>query len=371
MGKTIQLKNHALDTLLYPITTSQAVMMSDGVTSVEDALGNINVTTDAQNISFNNDTNGMKSINVQDAIEENRSSFEDIQTNLSVTKNSSTYKTENGTKEFKCNRYGYVDNIFVEGNTIRQGSDGSVDENGKFISIGDNGIDFITRQYNSDKSEILREDICHTPVVLRSLSDTVKDSIIKKADKYYKLNMCGAMTIKSIDEFIFRTGVDYPDPNDDDWMEIYGFAESKDTINNFKPDGLRFLDKGKEMPYRALLKYFGMGFAILNNSKLLFKPFYNLADYLYEDYLPMTLIYELETPFLEELSNFNPRTFEGDTTFLIDGGEIQTEATFETTNSLGSDIDLLKMKVSSLEKLVGQETVNLINNYNKLIDDIL
>ena len=46
--------------------------MSDGVTSVEDALGNISISgnVDAQNTSFDNSDNGMVATNVQSAIEE-------------------------------------------------------------------------------------------------------------------------------------------------------------------------------------------------------------------------------------------------------------------------------------------------------------
>lgn len=68
-GKITKIKNKN-EEVLFPITTSQAVLMSDGLTSVEDALSNINVTTDAEGTSFDNSTNGMEATNVQSAIEE-------------------------------------------------------------------------------------------------------------------------------------------------------------------------------------------------------------------------------------------------------------------------------------------------------------
>ena len=75
-GKITKLKNKNGE-VTFPITSSQAVMMSDGLTSVEDAINNINVSGngDAQSTSFDNSSNGMTATNVQEAIEENKTSI--------------------------------------------------------------------------------------------------------------------------------------------------------------------------------------------------------------------------------------------------------------------------------------------------------
>lgn len=72
---------------------------------------------------------------------------------------------------------------------------------------------------------------------------------------------------------------------------------------------------------------------------------------------PITVVYELETPIITELPNFNPQTFEGDTTLLINSGAIQANADFEVTNSLGSEIDVLKDKVSSLDDNISDRPI--------------
>lgn len=91
-GKITKIKNKN-EEVLFPITTSQAVLMSDGVTSVEDALSNIEVSGNAEGTSFDNSENGMTATNVQDAIEENKTSI--ITLKNSVNENSSNIATLN------------------------------------------------------------------------------------------------------------------------------------------------------------------------------------------------------------------------------------------------------------------------------------
>ena len=85
-GKITKLKNKNGE-VTFPITSSQAVMMSDGFTSVEDAINNISVSGngDAQSTSFDNSSNGMEATNVQDAIEENKTSISSLNSKTDAT----------------------------------------------------------------------------------------------------------------------------------------------------------------------------------------------------------------------------------------------------------------------------------------------
>ena len=88
-GKITKIKNKNGE-VTFPITSSQAVIMSDGVTSVEDALNNISVSGngDAQSTSFDNSSNGMVATNVQDAIEENKTTIEENKASIEENKKS-------------------------------------------------------------------------------------------------------------------------------------------------------------------------------------------------------------------------------------------------------------------------------------------
>lgn len=88
-GKITKIKNKNGE-ITFPITSSQAVLMSDGVTSVEDALNNISVSGngDAQSTSFDNSSNGMEATNVQDAIEENKTTIEENKASIEENKKS-------------------------------------------------------------------------------------------------------------------------------------------------------------------------------------------------------------------------------------------------------------------------------------------
>ena len=84
-GKITKLKNKNGE-VTFPITSSQAVMMSDGLTSVEDAINNISVSGNAEGTSFDNSSNGMTATNVQEAIEENKTSILSLQEELGTNK---------------------------------------------------------------------------------------------------------------------------------------------------------------------------------------------------------------------------------------------------------------------------------------------
>lgn len=86
-GKITKIKNKNGE-ITFPITSSQAVLMSDGVTSVEDALSNIEVSGNAEGTSFDNSSNGMSATNVQDAIEENKTTIEENKASIEENKKS-------------------------------------------------------------------------------------------------------------------------------------------------------------------------------------------------------------------------------------------------------------------------------------------
>ena len=67
---------------------------------------------------------------------------------------------------------------------------------------------------------------------------------------------------------------------------------------------------------------------------------------------PTTVVYELATPIITELPNFNPQTYSDSTTLLINSGVIQAECEFEVTNSKGSEIEVLKDKISSIDEQI-------------------
>ena len=184
---------------------------------------------------------------------------------------------------------------------------------------------------------------------LRSLPNGVKDTIEKRGNKYYKIQRCG--------EFVLDNTLAWSNEN----QQTNTRAFRCDSIVPLTPKSFSSmycnLFKDKTDPSEISLdKEFiysntsGSGvkfFVRVAGSRLSTFNVEGLKTWLQSN--PITVVYELETPIITELPNFNLRTFEGSNTLLINSGVIQGNASFEVTNSLGSGLDVLNGKVSSLD----------------------
>ena len=208
-----------------------------------------------------------------------------------------------------------------------------------------------------DKKQIL--------TTLRSLPNGVKDTIEKRGNKYYKIKRCEEIVIDNNLEItgtgvanqILTRGQNYALPNlkRDLNSPLYCNCLKVEHRNNETLDEEHIINLGDgRFRVRAL------------KSKLSSDSLEGSSAYW--NSIKPTIVYELETPIIEELPNFNPQTFEGNTTLLLNSGVVQAEASFEVTNSLGSELEVLKGKVSDLDNYVADKEVyypTLLNGWVK------
>ena len=218
---------------------------------------------------------------------------------------------------------------------------------------------FLTNKY--DKKQIL--------TTLRSLPNGVKDTIEKRGNKYVKVQRCGEYTLVESDVQSIQNIrenccaiITNRFPN----QKKLKNADLKDTLlcNMFsqKPH-IKYMEDTEGI-HEQVTQNQDMFFDILK-SKLPSVDVNGAKTWLKSN--PITVVYELETPVITELPNFNPQTFEGNTTLLINSGVIQAEADFEVTNSMGSEIDVLKGKVSSLDDYVDTSNTEILPLLNGFI----
>lgn len=176
---------------------------------------------------------------------------------------------------------------------------------------------------------------------LRSLPNGVKDTIEKRGNKYIKVQRCGEVTLNGNEHL----GIYANNGN----TAVFGVVHEGQTQKR----GLGICDKFRyHMAYNTGEEHFYLEADNAVNieislSKLSSANEEGLKTWLQSN--PITIVYELATPQIIELPNFNPQAYEGDTTLLINSGVIQGECNFEVTNSKGSEIEVLKDKVSSLD----------------------
>ena len=209
---------------------------------------------------------------------------------------------------------------------------------------------------NGKTSEIYKGkyDKKQISTTLRSLPNGGKDTIEKRGNKYVKVQRCGEVTLKGSEDWSIAAYFD-------------NVIRFKCTLENlsFKASELQCISdlfKGDmntqwNLDYEAVDQDATFINIRILRTKLTTQDLEGFKTWLQSN--PTTIVYELETPIITELPNFNPQTFEGDTTLLINSGVIQANAEFEVTNSMGSEIEVLKDKVSSLDTSVNKDILNV------------
>ena len=196
---------------------------------------------------------------------------------------------------------------------------------------------------------------------LRSLPNGVRDTIEKRGNKYVKVQRCGEYTVVESDVLSIQNIrenccaiITNRFPN----QKKLKNADLKNTLlcNMFSQKPHIKYNEDTEGIHEQATQNQDIFFDILK-SKLPSVDVNGAKTWLKSN--PVTVVYELEAPIITELPNFNPQTYEGDTTLLLNTGVIQGECEFEVTNSMGSEIEVLKDKVSSLDTSVNKDILNV------------
>ena len=191
----------------------------------------------------------------------------------------------------------------------------------------------------SDKKQI--------STTLRSLPNGVKDTIEKRGNKYVKVQRCGEITLNG-------------NESDDKIVEgvptatTYRFGFILSNLAENPPDAICVSDK---FPSECNNNWASdkeqvdqdrgsVNIRILR-TKLVDGTKASIKNWLKSN--PITIVYQLAIPQIIELPNFNPQTYEGDNTLLINSGVIQCDASFDVSEGIRSELDVIKNKVSSLD----------------------
>lgn len=181
---------------------------------------------------------------------------------------------------------------------------------------------------------------------LRSLPNGVKDTIEKRGNKYVKIQRCGEIVFKNnfsaagtgVSNQVLTRGQNYELPN-----------LKKDLDSFMYCDYFKSEHRDNEALDEEHIINLGNGYFRIRVTKTKLSEDSMNGHIEYLNSINPTIVYELETPIITELPNFNPQTYSDNTTLLLNSGVIQGECSFEVTNSKGSEIEVLKDKVSSLD----------------------
>ena len=317
---------------------------------------------------------GLKSVGQGDKIEVLSYNDDNIFTTVGVTKGK--YLNTDGKTEVEDSIYGYTDYIQIDNveynSNFRHGVN-VYDANKQFIEyvVMDGYIPRITNakyirvnvtlnemnKYIITKGKIDKKQILTT---LPSLPNGVKDTIEKRGNKYYKIKRCGEVVLNENLAWFKVGSVSKPNTiqfgiKKDSNVAYKGDSEIYYNCDKFSPTEERNWNDDKEFIFINPNDYI----VSILKTKLTAQTLEGFKTWLKSN--PITVVYELATPIIEELPNFNPQTFSDKTTLLLNSGVVQGEASFEVTNSLGSEIEVLKGKSTDIEEGI----INNLYGYQK------
>lgn len=236
--------------------------------------------------------------------------------------------------------------------------------------IGEYSAPFKIIEGKCDKKQI--------STTLRSLPNDVKDTIEKRGNKYYLIQRCkeveltednvlqltnaGATANTMYFHVFYKGGIK-------DWAEGNTLCDKFPT--NKTPHGI---NDNQGLWYEDVE---GIGYVGLSEDSFRVRIAKNkLSSHNVEGFKawlknnPIKVVCELVSPEIIELPNFNPQTYSDNTTLLINSGVIQGECNFEVTNSMGSEIEVLKNNAGSMANSISNmdNSINRIDNSISRID---
>ena len=230
---------------------------------------------------------------------------------------------------------------------------------------------------NGKTSEIYKGKYDHKQIstTLRSLPNGVKDTIEKRGNKYVKVQRCGEVTLngnESDDKIVegvptettYRFGFYLSNLAENPPGVICVSDKFSSECNNNWMNDKEQVDQDKASVNIRILK-----------TKLADGTKASIKSWLKSN--PITIVYQLATPQIIELPNFNPQTYKGNNTLLINSGVIQCDASFDVYKGVRSELDVIKDKVSSLDdfssnynyKNIASE-ITFLNGWNRWGNDL-
>ena len=264
----------------------------------------------------------------------------------------------------------------------------------KYTAVIPNGAKYMryrTTAGNKESDESVKIAISYNPIseyiepkiestkfdyALRSLPDGTCDTIEKRGDEYYLIQRCY--------EFKYNN-------HDFSWVSDIGGVCIQVNISNFNTnllpgvrgtmlcnliqpyDSNNIPDTNDTSGYEGIFYVQGNNTLCirLNKSKLTSTDHATIKQYLMDN--NYTAVLKLEKPIVRKIHNIDIRTFEGGNEFFIDNCGLPTNVSFEVTNSISNNSEVIKDKIndiadscSYLQGICNSNTNNITNLNNNI-----
>ncbi|MFL8712809.1 hypothetical protein Q3304_18705 [Clostridioides sp. GD02377] len=209
------------------------------------------------------------------------------------------------------------------------------------------------------------------PYILRSLPNGIRDEIVYKNNKYYLIKRCEEVVLDG-DNFNPQTRADQnnntvlyvrTDPIPDA-KPLEGVLSRINTIccdrfksvnttwgNEITTEGI-IIDQSKTISFRIL------------RSKLETQDIEGVKKWMKSN--PIKVVYELEIAQEIELGTLNLEQYDNQTRFICDAGSITSNISFESTQNLGSHIEVIRDNIKNINSI---QSKNVIIDLSLLIEN--
>ncbi|MFL8675627.1 hypothetical protein [Clostridioides sp. GD02404] len=203
------------------------------------------------------------------------------------------------------------------------------------------------------------------PYTLRSLPNGIRDEIVYKNGSYKLIQRC--------EEIVFN--------GNENWIEVHGMYEfrlnldisvlrldmSKFVTNLYKQSYVDYIYNVQTESALSISTENGIG--VIDIVDTLISPFSiaNFKEKLKKS--PLKIIYELETPREIELTSLNLEQYDNQTRFICNAGAITPNISFESTQNLGSHIEVIRENLKEITSIIKTENnidFKFINGWDKV-----
>lgn len=249
--------------------------------------------------------------------------------------------------------------------------------------IGDRDIFYIAR--SPKKAKYLRVTI------IKDLHDDGNKTIITKGNKYNKKTI--PYTLRSLpngirDEIVYKNGCyeliqrceEIVFNGNENWIEVHGMYEfrlnldisvlrldmSKFITNLYKQSNVDYIYNVQTESALSISTENGIGVIDIVDTSIFPFSIANFKEKLKKN--PLKIIYELETPREIELGFLNLEQYDNQTRFICNLGIVIPNISFESTQNLGSHIEVIREKLKDITILTKAESnidFKFINGWDK------
>ena len=202
----------------------------------------------------------------------------------------------------------------------------------------------------------------HLPVPLRSLPNGVCDAIEKRGNKYVLVKKCNEITLNGSESIgmYLNNGT----------TAVFAVVHEGPTHKRAMGISDKFC---YQMVYNTGAEHFYLESDNAINIEIKISALSSVNETGFIAWLqanPVTIVYELATPEIIDLTDIGVQVFEGETTIIVSASPVSNNISFDVKTSLDSKMNTVQDRLTALENSLADKMAGIENNLESCLNSI-